>query len=161
MGFRDERKGERNFFPAISQREEGGNISKQNSQVKWLREEDRNTKFFHNSMVNNRLDSKIYKLKRTNGTQVKTREEIEEELTNHFKEIMIENNIDRGHDIDRIIALIPISISREDNGGLTNLISMQEIEEVMHLMAQGKSPSPDGFTSNFFQFFWDMIKDEV
>ena len=29
------------------------------------------------------------------------------------------------------------------------------------MMAQGKSPSPDGFTSNFFHFFWDMIKEEV
>ena len=28
-------------------------------------------------------------------------------------------------------------------------------------MSQGKSPSPDGFTSNLFHFFWDMIKEEV
>ena len=41
--------------------------------------------FFHNSMVNNRLGSKIYKLKNTNGTQVETKEEIGEDLTNHFK----------------------------------------------------------------------------
>ena len=38
---------------------------------------------------------------------------------------------------------------------------MQEVEEVMHLMAQGKAPGPDGFTSNFFHFFWDLIKEEV
>ena len=28
-------------------------------------------------------------------------------------------------------------------------------------MALGKSPGPDGFTSNFFHYFWDMIKEEV
>ena len=28
-------------------------------------------------------------------------------------------------------------------------------------MAQGKAPSPDRFTSNFFHFFWYMIKEEV
>ena len=28
-------------------------------------------------------------------------------------------------------------------------------------MAQEKAPGPDGFTSNFFHFFWDMIKEEV
>ena len=28
-------------------------------------------------------------------------------------------------------------------------------------MALGKSLGPDGFTSNFFHFFWDLIKEEV
>ena len=28
-------------------------------------------------------------------------------------------------------------------------------------MAQGKAPSLDGFTTNLFQFFWEMIKEEV
>ena len=28
-------------------------------------------------------------------------------------------------------------------------------------MALGKSPGPDDFTSNFFHFFWDLIKEEV
>ena len=37
---------------------------------------------------------------------------------------------------------------------------MQEVEEVMHLMAQGKAPGLDGFTSNFFHFFLDLIKEE-
>ena len=61
-----------------------------------MREGDKNTKFFHNSVVNNRLGSKIYKLKNTNGTEVETKEEIEEELTDYFKEIMREDNTDRG-----------------------------------------------------------------
>ena len=74
---------------------------------------------------------------------------------------MTEDNNDRGHDIDRIIALIPRSVCREDNESLTKPISMQEVEEVMHLMDQEKAPGPDGFTSNLFHFFWDMIKEEV
>ena len=28
-------------------------------------------------------------------------------------------------------------------------------------MALGKSPGPDGFTTNFFHYFWDLIKEEV
>ena len=28
-------------------------------------------------------------------------------------------------------------------------------------MAEGKYPGPDGFTSNFFHYFWDLIKEEV
>ena len=29
------------------------------------------------------------------------------------------------------------------------------------MMDQWKAPGPDGFTSNFFHFFWDMINEEL
>ena len=38
---------------------------------------------------------------------------------------------------------------------------MQELEEVVNQMALGKAPGPDGFTSIFFHYFWDLIKEEV
>ena len=38
---------------------------------------------------------------------------------------------------------------------------MQDVEEAVIHMAQGKGPDLDGFATNFFHFFWDMIKDEV
>ena len=28
-------------------------------------------------------------------------------------------------------------------------------------MALGKSPGPNGFTSNFFHYLWDLVKEEV
>ena len=92
---------------------------------------------------------------------METREEVREELTNHFKEIMTEDYGNREHDISRITALIPRSVSREDNENLSKPITMQEVEEAMSQMAQGKALSTDGFTTNFFHFFWDMIKEEV
>ena len=38
---------------------------------------------------------------------------------------------------------------------------MQEVEEVVNQMALGKAPGLDGFTSNFFHHFWDLVKGEV
>ena len=99
--------------------------------MKWLQEGDKNTKFFHNAMVSNRLGSKIYNLKLPNGTQVGTRTEINEGLVNHFKEIMIEDNNEWGQDIERIMSLIPRTVTREDNENLTKTHTLQEVEEVM------------------------------
>ena len=54
-----------------------------------------------------------------------------------------------------------MSVSREDNENLNKPISMQEVEEGMSQMDQGKAPGLNGFTTNFFHFFWEMIKEEV
>ena len=40
---------------------------KQKSRVKCLNEGEKNTKFFHNSVVPKRLSSKIHKLKKSDG----------------------------------------------------------------------------------------------
>ena len=44
---------------------------------------------------------------------------------------------------------------------LTKLVTMQEVEEAVNQMALGKAPGPNVFTSNFFHYFWDLIKEEV
>ena len=74
---------------------------------------------------------------------------------------MTEDSSERSQDIAHINTLIPRVITREDNEMLVKPISMQEVEEAVSQMAQGKAPGPEGFTTNFFHFFWDMIKDEV
>ena len=66
---------------------------------------------------------------------------------------MTEDNNDRDWDIARITDLIPRRVTREDNEILNNPISMQEVEEVVNQMAQGKAPGMDCFTSNLFHFF--------
>ena len=106
------------------------------------------------------MGTKIHRIKRYDGTQVEIREEVGEELVNHFKEIMTEDNGDRDRHIAWIMTLIPRTISREDNENLSKPITMQEVEEAMSQMAQGKTPGPDGFATNFFHFFWEMIKEE-
>ena len=74
---------------------------------------------------------------------------------------MTEDGIDKNWYIAQIIALIPRTVTREDSEILNKPISMQEVEDVVWQMAQGEAPRMDGFTTNFFHFFWDMIKEEV
>ena len=44
---------------------------------------------------------------------------------------------------------------------LLKSIDIQEVETTVRQLKAGKAPGPDGFTSNFFHNFWDLIKNEV
>ena len=100
------------------------------------------------------MSTKIHKIKRADRTQVETREEVEEELSSYFKGIMTEDNYSREQDIAQITVMIPRVVSKEDNDNMNKPTSFQEVEEALSQMAQGKALGPDGFTTNFFHFFW-------
>ena len=36
-----------------------------------------------------------------------------------------------------------------------------EVEQEVFQLKAGKAPGPDGFTTNFFHFFWDIVQNEV
>ena len=95
------------------------------------------------------------------GSRIETHGEIEEELTHYFAKILNEDIQDRERDIAQITRLIPPSVTREVNEMLVKPVTLQEVEEAVNQMALGKSPGPDGFTSNFFHYFWYMVKEEV
>ena len=97
---------------------------KQKARVKWLQEGERNTKFFHKSMIQNRNSSRIQRLKTRAGNIVETRREIEAELTQHFSEILREDGGDRSRDIEQITRLVPRLVTREKNKMLNNPIGM-------------------------------------
>ena len=50
-----------------SERQEGI-YWKQKSKVKWLQDGEKNTKFFHNSVLHNRSNSRIQKLRKLDGS---------------------------------------------------------------------------------------------
>eukprot|EP00253_Pinus_taeda_P004451 PITA_04451 len=63
--------------------------------------------------------------------------------------------------INKLLKNIPRIITEEHNSLLIKPISLQEVEEAVQHLKEGKASGPDGFTSNFFHKFWDLIKDEV
>lgn len=41
------------------------------------------------------------------------------------------------------------------------MVTLEEVETTMNQLKEGKSCGPDGFTSNSFHKFWDLIKMDV
>ena len=111
--------------PIGGKRNEGRHIlEEKKSKVKWLQDGERNTKLFHNSVIQNRRNSRIQKLQKMDGSSIEARRDIEDELTHHFLEILQEEDHDRGRDIEKITRLIPSSVTRENNEMLTKSVTM-------------------------------------
>eukprot|EP00253_Pinus_taeda_P029276 PITA_29276 len=72
-----------------------------------------------------------------------------------------EPNINRDAAIDSITGHISWLITEEQNSLLLKPISLKEVEIAVKSLKAGKAPGPDGFSSNFFHRFWELIKWEV
>eukprot|EP00253_Pinus_taeda_P018354 PITA_18354 len=131
------------------------------SRVRWLKEGERNTKFFHRTTVQRRMHNKIPFIQNEEGVKVEEHEKIEEILLNHFQQVHQEQAVDRQRAIGKITSNIPKLVTEEHNELLMHPIQTQEVDEAMAQLKEGKAPGPDGFTTTFFHVFWDLIKVEV
>eukprot|EP00253_Pinus_taeda_P022559 PITA_22559 len=60
---------------------------KPKSRIRWLKEGEKNTKFFHRTTMQRRINNTISHIQNPQGDRMEKQEEIEKELTNHFKTV--------------------------------------------------------------------------
>lgn len=80
-----------------------------------------------------------------------THQQIEEELHRHFSSILTESNHHNEDHIRKITNHIPSILTKEHNEMLLKNITMEELEEAVQTMPNGKAPGPDGFTIDFYK----------
>lgn len=56
---------------------------------------------------------------------------------------------------------IPKLVTPEHNVMLMRPIECKEVEEAVLQMEKGKAPGPNGFIVDFFQSYWDLVKEEI
>ncbi|XP_071902586.1 uncharacterized protein [Coffea arabica] len=64
----------------------------QKSRSRWLKEGDKNTAYFHQSVMAKRKRNRINILQKTDGEWCRSDQEIEEEMCKHYKELFTSNN---------------------------------------------------------------------
>ncbi|XP_027169490.1 uncharacterized protein LOC113769223 [Coffea eugenioides] len=117
---------------------------RQKARLRWLREGDANSKFFHAQVKQRRARSFIHRMKDTNGVWTEEPSRIEEMATTFFADILSQP----GHgpmDLS-MLEVIPSVITVQDNMELQQFPTEEEVKAVVFQLDGGSSPGPDGFT---------------
>jgi hypothetical protein len=130
----------------------------QRSRVAWLREGDRNTKYFHRRATWRRKKNRVCKLKRPDGSWTMDAHEMEELTLDYFKKLYTSED-----DIDpRIITdLMQPCVDADANERLCAPFTEKEISDALFQIGPLKAPGPDGFPAHFIQRNWGLLKEDV
>ena len=127
----------------------------QHSRSRWLKEGDKNTRFFHTLATIRRRKNSIEHLE-TNGGIISDPLEIKKEATRFFQDIFTEEFLDRP-----IFSNLDFKcLSPSQAAKLTEKFSNDEIDLAVASCDSSKAPGPDGFNFGFVKKAWEIIKDD-
>jgi hypothetical protein len=130
----------------------------QRSRLTWLKEGDRNTKYFHSKSVWRARKNNIRQLVDDSGVAHVDVGIMQSMATEYFQQLFTADN-----DLDPtpVVDLIDHCISDEANDRLCGEFSEKEISDALFQIGPLKAPGPDGFPARFFQRNWATLKEKV
>ncbi|PNX79184.1 ribonuclease H, partial [Trifolium pratense] len=130
----------------------------QRSRAKWLKDGDRNTKYYHLKTVNRRRKNNVIMLKNDSGQWVDDVVQLQNLATEFYVKLFSEDQMHRAwHNTE-------ISYPTMDPMVMSNLaapITMEEVKCAVFNMQPWKAPGPDGFSAGFYQKTWNIVGDTV
>lgn len=128
----------------------------QNSRARWLKEGDKNTKFFHTLATMRKRKNSIESIP-VGNTISDDPLIIKEEAVKFFQKIFKEDH----HQRPTFQGLNFSTLTDFQGNQLTEKFSPEEIDAAVASCDGSKSSGPDGLNFNFVKSSWDVIKSDV
>lgn len=126
----------------------------QKSRVQWLKEGDRNTRFFHASSKNRIARNRLCSIVTDKNETVYGNQRIAREAERYFTELFTSTS---HHNIDHVLRYITPMVTEEMNESLIKSVTDEEVKNALFSIGPTKAPGPDGFTALFFQQYWEYV----
>jgi exonuclease III len=129
------------------------------TKVKWIEHGEKPTKYFLSLEKRNYINKTINKLVHDSGCSITTQSDILLEIEKFYMKLYssYDNNL---HNValESIVNKENVNILSSDmSNKLEGIITREEALSALKLMKNDKSPGPDGFTTEFYKFFWRDI----
>ncbi|XP_042487646.1 uncharacterized protein LOC122067871 [Macadamia integrifolia] len=130
----------------------------QKSKVRWLKEGDRCSRFFHVMTRIKRSKNTIRCITTEDGVDISDRDQMGSYLAEFYETFHKKVELE---DHPQIFNYIPRILQDSDQEMLDAIPSEDVIKRAMWDLDPDSSPSPDGLTGVFFRKCWDIIHDDV
>nr|TKS12516.1 hypothetical protein D5086_0000062530 [Populus alba] len=128
---------------------------KQKSRVQWLQLGDRNTTFFHKSLLHRQVRNRIHNLQDEEGNIVHDQQGIGKMASTYFEKLL---STPQPMLTEDITSFFPNSITEESKVAALMAITDEDIRAALFSIPDTKAPGPDGYNSFFYKKSWDIIK---
>ena len=131
--------------------------------MRWFEHGERNTKYFFNLEKRNFCQKSVTKLKLKDDTYTYDQFDILQEEKQFYELLYTSKNVD-AEKFSHSPFLKPDNItllSQEDKLACENPISTNECSNALKEFTSNKTPGTDGFTSEFYKFFWLELCTEM
>ncbi|XP_057730828.1 uncharacterized protein LOC130946171 [Arachis stenosperma] len=131
---------------------------REKSRVKWLKEGDQNTRFFHQKFQSRKRRNKIWRLVRRDNEIASKPEDIAKIAEDYFCDIFTSScSVDPNPYLEDLEPKVTASMNRR----LQRPVTMDEVKKATFSVHAQSAPGDDGFTAKFFHFFWDIVGGDV
>ena len=127
----------------------------QKSRLRWLKERDKNTQFFHATVKGRRKRNRLQKLRKESGEWTTNDEELGGEIAKYYVDLF--KSTANGQ-LEEILTGIPITITEHMNKDLTKKVDENEIKNAFFSMNPNKTPGNDGMSSFIFKLYGALLK---
>lgn len=129
------------------------------TKLKWIEHGEKPTKYFLSLEKRNYVNKTVNKLVQSNGDTITDQSDILSEIENFYKNLYssCDNKL---HDVDISTIVDKTKVNLLDNDmscKLEGIITREEALAALKGMKNDKSPGTDGFSAEFFKFFWKDI----
>ncbi len=135
-------------------------IWKARANLRWLKEGDGNTKFFH-AHANGRRRANTIGTIEDDGRRYSREEDKKSYFVHKFKDLFSPSDVGPSAFGDWSALFRQRRLSSSDRESLSAPFSLEEIRAVVFKLGGDKAPGPDGFPLCFYQAFWETVKDDI
>jgi len=122
------------------------------SRARWVADGEKVTQYFCALEKRNYVNKSMFKMVKEDGKEINDLEQIRNEVKNFYKKLYEERSVEDCNIYDLVKELKTLSV--EESEKLEGEIKLDEASFALKNMKHNKSPGTDGFSAEFFKFFW-------
>ena len=131
-------------------------LIQQQSEIEWIKYGDEKTRLFHTKARQRKIATYTYSIQDENGKSMEGFNRVKQVMHDFYKNLLGRHHCTRKGINMQVIQLGP-TLNCEDQIGLCNKFSSNDIKDAFFSIPSSKSLGPDGFNSGFFNAAWGTI----